>query len=130
MRAPGGKFCVKMRPQNCQKLENILGKLRFSFSKTPIFLLTNSCNCNLRMTLVFSKTPIFLAQNIDFLQRLSDFREIQENLLQQLSDFFNGLPLSSILSKYSYHEYFVFPLRTSSYFLLANRHSPHSLASV
>jgi hypothetical protein len=46
-------------------------------------------------------------------QRLSDFQEIQENLLQRLSDFFNGFPLSSILSKYSYLEYFDFPLRAS-----------------
>ncbi len=96
---------------------------------------------------------IFLLQNsdfprskFDFLQRLSDFQEIRENLLQRLSDFFNGFPISSaafrfllhcqnthtvnILSKYLYREYFVFPLRTSSYFPLANRHSPHSLASV
>jgi hypothetical protein len=31
----------------------------------------------------------------NFLQRLSDFREIRENLLQWLSNFFNGFPLSS-----------------------------------
>jgi hypothetical protein len=32
MRAHGSKFGVKTRPQNCQKLENVLGKLGFSFS--------------------------------------------------------------------------------------------------
>jgi hypothetical protein len=31
----------------------------------------------------------------DFLQRLSNFQEIQENLLQRLSNFFNRFPLSS-----------------------------------
>jgi hypothetical protein len=30
-----------------------------------------------------------------FLQRLSAFQEIQENLLQLLSDFFNGFAISS-----------------------------------
>jgi hypothetical protein len=30
-----------------------------------------------------------------FLQWLSAFKEIQENLLQRLSDFFNGFPISS-----------------------------------
>jgi hypothetical protein len=47
---------------------------------------------------------IFLAQNLIFfngsmafryLQRLSNFHKIRENILQQLSDFFNGFLLSS-----------------------------------
>jgi hypothetical protein len=49
------------------------------------------------------KIGIFLLLNSDFphtkfdflQQRLSDFQEIQENLLQWLSDFFNGFSLSS-----------------------------------
>jgi hypothetical protein len=48
------------------------------------------------------KIGIFLLLNSDFphtkfnfLQRLSNFREIQENLLQWLSNFFNGFLLSS-----------------------------------
>ncbi len=73
MCAHGSKFGVKTRPQNCQKLENILGKI-------GIFLLLNSN---------------FPRSKFDFLQRLSDFWEIRENLLQWLSDFFNGFPISS-----------------------------------
>jgi hypothetical protein len=73
MRAHGSKFGVKTKPQNCQKLEKVIGKIE-------IFLAQKSN---------------FLRSNFDFLQRLSDFREIRENLLQRLSDFFNGFPLSS-----------------------------------
>jgi hypothetical protein len=64
----------KMRPQNCQNLENILVEI-------GIFLLLSSD---------------FPHTKFDFLQRLSDFQEIQENFLQRLSDFFNGFPLSSM----------------------------------
>jgi hypothetical protein len=48
------------------------------------------------------KIEIFLLLNsdfphtkFDFLQPLSNFREIRENLLRRLSNFFNGFPLSS-----------------------------------
>jgi hypothetical protein len=48
------------------------------------------------------KIGIFLLLNsnfphtkFDFIQRLSDFQEIRENLLQWLSDFFNGFLLLS-----------------------------------
>jgi hypothetical protein len=50
------------------------------------------------------RPQIFLAQNLiffngsmafRFLQRLSDFREIRENILQWLSNFFNGFLRSS-----------------------------------
>jgi hypothetical protein len=37
----------------------------------------------------------FPRSKFDFLQRLLDFQEIRENLLQRLSDLFNGFPLSS-----------------------------------
>ncbi len=73
MRAHGSEFGVKTRPQNRQKLEKVVGKIE-------IFLAQKSN---------------FLCSKFDFLQRLSDFREIRENLLQRLSDFFNGFPLSS-----------------------------------
>ena len=73
MRAHGSKFGVKTRPQNHQKLEKVVGKIK-------IFLAQKSD---------------FLCSKLDFLQRLSDFQEIQENLLHRLSDFFNGFPLSS-----------------------------------
>jgi hypothetical protein len=53
------------------------------------------------------KIGIFLLLNFDFphtkfyfLQRLSDFQEIQENLLHRLSDFFNGFPLSSMAFRF------------------------------
>jgi hypothetical protein len=72
MRAQGSKFGVKMRPQNRQKLEKVVGKIE-------IFLAQKSD---------------FLRSKFDFLQRLSNFREIRENLLQRLSNFFNGFPLS------------------------------------
>jgi hypothetical protein len=46
------------------------------------------------------KIGIFLLLNFDFphtkfgfLQRLPDFQEIRENLLQWLSNFFNGFPI-------------------------------------
>ncbi len=37
----------------------------------------------------------FFCTKFDFLQLLPDFQEIRENLLQRLSDFFNGIPISS-----------------------------------
>ncbi len=43
----------------------------------------------------------FLCSNFDFSQRLSNFREIRENLLELLFDFFNGFPLSSTYFKFS-----------------------------
>ncbi len=43
----------------------------------------------------------FLCSKFDFLQWLSAFREIRENLLERLSDFFNGFPLSSTHFKFS-----------------------------
>jgi hypothetical protein len=52
---------------------------------------------------VKTRPQIFLAQNLiffngstafRFLQRLFDFREIRENILQRLSTFFNGFLLS------------------------------------
>ncbi len=73
MRAHGSKFGVKTRPQNCQKLEKVVGKIE-------IFLAQKSN---------------FLRSKFDFLQRLSDIQEIRENLLQRLSDFCHGFPLSS-----------------------------------
>jgi hypothetical protein len=39
MRARGSKSVVKARPQNCQSLENVLGKFRFSKPKIQFFLL-------------------------------------------------------------------------------------------
>jgi hypothetical protein len=72
MRAHGSEIGVEMRPQNCQKLKNVFGKIK-------IFP---------------SPTSDFLCSKFDFLQQLSNFREIQENLLQWLSDFFNAFLIS------------------------------------
>ena len=74
MRAHGSKFGVKMRPPNCQKLEKVVGKIK-------IFL---------------ARKSDFLRSKFDFLQQLSNFREIRENLLQWLSNFFNSFLFSSM----------------------------------
>jgi hypothetical protein len=42
MRARGSKFGVKTRPQNCQKLENVFGKIEIFLAQQPIFLAQNS----------------------------------------------------------------------------------------
>jgi hypothetical protein len=73
MRARGSKFGVKNKTPKLPEPRENLGKI-------GIFLLLNS-------DLPHTK--------FDFLQRLSNFQEIQENLLQWLSDFFNGFLLSS-----------------------------------
>ncbi len=79
MRAHGSKFGVKTRPQNCQKLEKVVGENRD-------FL---------------SPKSDFLRSKFDFLQRPSDLREIQENLLQRLSNFFNAFLISVTAFKFS-----------------------------
>jgi hypothetical protein len=66
MRAHGSKFGVKMRPQNCQKLENVVGKI-------VIFLAQN---------------PIFFAQNLIFFNGLPISKKSKKN-------FLNGFPISS-----------------------------------
>jgi hypothetical protein len=66
MRTRGIKFDVKTRPQNCQKLENVFGKIE-------IFLAQN---------------PIFLAQNLLFFNGFP----ISE---KSKKIFFNGFPISS-----------------------------------
>jgi hypothetical protein len=73
MHACGGKSGVKNETPK-------LPETRVSLGKSGIFLLLNSN---------------FPHTKFDFLQRLSAFQEIRENLLQQLSTFFNGVLLSS-----------------------------------
>ncbi len=73
MRACGSKSGVKNETPKLPETQEYLGKI-------GIFLLLN-----------FD----FPHTKFDFLQWLSDFREIREDLLQQLSNFFNGFPLSS-----------------------------------
>jgi hypothetical protein len=84
MRAHGSKFGVKMRPQNCQKLENILGKLGFSFSYTPIFLTQNS--------IFFNGFPISKKSEKIFLNGFP-ISSTAFRCLQRLSTFFNGFPI-------------------------------------
>jgi hypothetical protein len=66
MRACSSKFGVKTRPQNCQKLENVFGKIE----------------------LFLAQKPIFLAQNLIFFNSFP-ISEKSEKI------FFNGLPISS-----------------------------------
>ncbi len=80
MRAHGSKFGVKTRPQNRQKLEKAIGKIK-------IFLAQKSN---------------FLHSKFDFLQWLSDFREIRENLLQRLSNFFDAFLISVTAFKFRF----------------------------
>jgi hypothetical protein len=62
----------------------------------------------------FLLNSYFPHTKFDFLQRLSDFREIQENLLKRLSDFFNGFPLSSTAFHFL-QRLFDFPQRLSTF---------------
>ncbi len=71
MCARGSKSGVKNETPKSSETWEYLGKI-------GIFLLLNSD---------FSHTKF------NFLQWLSDFREIRENLLQRLSNFFNGFPI-------------------------------------
>jgi hypothetical protein len=73
MRARGSKFGVKNETPKSPEPREYLGKI-------GIFLLPNSDFPHIKF---------------DFLQWLSNFREIRENLLQRLSNFFNGFLLSS-----------------------------------
>jgi hypothetical protein len=72
MRTRGSKSGVKKETPKLPETREYLGKI-------GIFLLLNSD---------------FPHTKFDFLQRLSAFREIQENLLQWLSNFFNSFLLS------------------------------------
>jgi hypothetical protein len=99
MRTHDSKFGVKTRPQNCQKLENILGKLGFSFSYTPIFLAQNLIFFNgfpiseKSEKIFFNGFPISLTA-LRFLRRISTFRN-------GFLIFLNGLPISSTAFQFS-----------------------------
>jgi hypothetical protein len=41
MRAHGRKFGVKTRPQNCQKLEKVVGKIEIFLAQNPIIYVQN-----------------------------------------------------------------------------------------
>jgi hypothetical protein len=78
MRTRSSKSGVKNETPKLPEPREYLGKI-------GIFLLLNSN---------------FPHTKFDFLQQLSDFREIQENLLQGLSNFFNGFPLSFMVFRF------------------------------
>jgi hypothetical protein len=63
----GSKFGVKTRLQNCQKLKNVVGKIK-------IFLAQN---------------PIFFAQNLIFFNGFPTFEKSEKT-------FLNGFPISSM----------------------------------
>jgi hypothetical protein len=73
MRAGGSKSGVKNETPKLPETREYLGKI-------GIFLLL---------------TSNFPHTKFNFLHRLSAFREIRENLLQRLTAFFNGFPISS-----------------------------------
>jgi hypothetical protein len=114
MRAHGSKFGVKTRPQNRQKLKNILGKLGFSFSQTPIFLTQNSIFFNGFLISEKSKKIFFNGFPISSTAFCS---------LQRLSSFFNGFPISEKSKKIFFNG---FPI-SSTAFRFLQRLSAHKL---
>jgi hypothetical protein len=78
MRAHGSKSGGKNETPKLSEPREYLGKIR-------IFLLLNSN---------------FPHTKFNFLQWLSNFREIRENLLQRLSNSFGGFPLSSMAFRF------------------------------
>jgi hypothetical protein len=78
MRACGSKSGVKNKTPKLPETREFLEKI-------GIFLLLNSD---------------FPHTKFNFLQRLSNLREIQENLLQRLSNFSNGFPFSSMAFRF------------------------------
>ena len=92
MRACGSKSGVKNKTPKLPETPEYLGKI-------GMFLLLNSN---------------FPHTKFDFLQRLSDFPEVRENLLQWLFDFFNGFPLSSTAFRF-FQRLSDFPQRLSTF---------------
>jgi hypothetical protein len=113
MRACGSKSGAKTRPQNCQSLDNVLGKSRF-LAQNPIFFARNP--------IFFTCKPIFLngfprfhdsfqfsskAFQLSpmafcfpqclfyFPRRLSTFRKGFLNFLKKIPIFLDGFPLSA-----------------------------------
>jgi hypothetical protein len=99
MRARGSKFGVKTRPQNCQKLENVFGKIEICLAQNPIFLAQNSIFFNSfpisekSEKIFFSSFPIS-STAFCFLWRISNFRN-------SFLIFLNGFPISSMAFQFS-----------------------------
>ncbi len=84
MRAHGSKFGVKMRPQNCQKLENVVGKIKIFLAQNPTFLAQNLIFFN-GFPISEKSEKIFLN---GFLISSTAFRS-----LQRISNFCNGFQI-------------------------------------
>jgi hypothetical protein len=91
MRARGSESGSKTRPQNCQKLENLLGKSGYSLPETQFYLIVIQ---------FFSLAFQFSSTLSNFPQRLSDF-------CRQLSAFCDAFLLSAMP--------FCFPQRLSAF---------------
>ncbi len=106
MCARGSKFGVKTRPQNCQKLENVLGKIKIFLAQNPIFLAQNSIFFNgfqiskKSEKIFFNGFPIS-STAFCFLWRISNFRKGFLIFLNDFPIFLNGFPISSTASRFS-----------------------------
>ncbi len=103
--ARGSKSGSKTRPQNCQKLENLLGKLGFSLPKiqfsflviqffslafrfsSTAFRLLSTAFCFPQRLSAFRNAFLLSAMPFCFPQRLSDFSQWLSNFPQRLSTF-------------------------------------------
>ncbi len=99
MRACGSKFGVKTRPQNCKKLENVLGKIEIFLAQNPIFLAQNSIFFNdfpiskKSEKIFFNGFPIS-STAFHFLWRVSTF-------CNGFLIFLNGFQISSTAFRFS-----------------------------
>jgi hypothetical protein len=99
MRAHGSKFGVKTRPRNCQKLENVFGKIKIFLTQNPIFLAQNSIFFNSFLISEKSEKIFFDGFPISsmafcFLRCISTFRN-------GFLIFLNGFPISSTAFPFS-----------------------------
>jgi hypothetical protein len=103
MSARGSKFGVKMRPPNCQKLENVFGKIEIFLAHHPIFLAQSLIffngfpNSEKSKKIFFNGFPISSAA-FCFLRRISNFHNgfliFLNGFPQHLSAFRNSFLLS------------------------------------
>jgi hypothetical protein len=97
MRARGSKFGVKTRPQNCQKLENVFGKIEIFLAQNPIFLTKNSIFFNgfpISEKSIFFNGFLISSTAFCFLRRISNFHN-------GFLIFLNGFPISSTAFQFS-----------------------------
>ena len=92
MRAHGSKFGVKTRPQNRQKLEKVVGKIKIFLAQNPIFFAQN--------LIFFNSFPISKKSEKIFFNGFP-ISSTAFQFLQRISAFFNGFPLSSTAFRFS-----------------------------